>query len=834
MRRFAVFGTLALLLLAASLTGAQAAASITITSPAPGAILPNLNAITVTGTGTALFENSLTVQALDAGGGILAQQPVTTNAPEVGGTGTWQVTLSVSVTPGTGGTIRAFATSANDGSLVAEAIINVIYGSSPQPASIAINQPPNGTVLPNSGAFLVSGTAANLFEGNVVVQARDAANNVLAEQATIASGGGPGSGSWQVNLSVNVANGTAGTIRAFSPSASGGGVDAEAVVNVTYGAIPPDVGVDITLPLPGAAVDTTSGVIVTGTTLNIPDGNVTVQLRDGNNRLLAERRVKSAPTQGTGNWQASLNAFFTVNSSGSIVAFAPGVGQGGQFPSDTVFVTFLANCAVRTDWPIYVVQRGDILNAIAQRVGSSAAELARANCLNNPNLIEVGQPLRVPRLPAVPATATPRPSPAIVTITAPQTGALLDPTRAIPVTGTASGLGSVTVQALDAANNVLAAQTVVVSGTNWQANLTVGVTPGTTGRIAAFATSPQTGSVIASASVNVTYGTAPVGTPGEPLLQINLPLPDAALNTAIPVVIGGIGANLFEGNVVVRVLDNLGGILAEQPATLDALGNWTLNLMLSVQTGTRGTIYAYSPSAEDGSVIVADAVNVVFGAAQPGPFVTITEPLPYTTLDPDMVILRGRGGALFEGNVVVRALDSAGNILIELPTTVNAADVGGEGDWEISLNVPVRPGTRGTLEAYAISPADGSIAARARVPVTFGQPDPAAPFVRIVAPLPGAPVTAAQGAAVSGYAGGASEITVQIIDANGSIYASRSLPVDPETGLWQTALTLVAVEPGTGGRLIAFASGAGGTVIASDGFDIIFAADEPPAAGPMR
>ncbi|NLF78807.1 MAG: hypothetical protein GX573_24205, partial [Chloroflexi bacterium] len=38
--------------------------AITITSPAEGAVLEDLDAISVSGTGTALFENSLTVRAL--------------------------------------------------------------------------------------------------------------------------------------------------------------------------------------------------------------------------------------------------------------------------------------------------------------------------------------------------------------------------------------------------------------------------------------------------------------------------------------------------------------------------------------------------------------------------------------------------------------------------------------------------------------------------------------------------------------------------------------------------------------------------------------------------
>ncbi|MBZ0303090.1 MAG: LysM peptidoglycan-binding domain-containing protein, partial [Anaerolineae bacterium] len=390
MRKFITMMIL-IVLLPVGLVGAQGdqdpvSPAVTISSPAPGSVLPNLNAITVTGTGTALFENSLVVQARDSGGAILAQQPVTTDASEVGGTGNWQATLAVSVTPGTAGDIRAFATSANDGSVIAEATINVTFGSSPLPSTITISTPLSGAILPNNGSFMVSGIANNIFEGTVIVQARDGAGNILAQQPTTANG----AGSWQVSLAVNVAAGTTGNIRAYSES-SDGRVEAEAIVNVSYGAIPVDVDIAITFPTNGAVVTTAPNITVTGTTRNISDGRVIVQVRDGNNRVLAERQVQTSPTQGNGTWQALLNAFFTFNTSGSIVAYTPGVGDGGQFLTDTIFVTFLANCAPRNDWPIYFVQRGDTLGNIARNVGSSTAELAQANCLNNVNLIEVGQ-----------------------------------------------------------------------------------------------------------------------------------------------------------------------------------------------------------------------------------------------------------------------------------------------------------------------------------------------------------------------------------------------------------------------------------------------------------
>jgi LysM repeat protein len=68
-------------------------------------------------------------------------------------------------------------------------------------------------------------------------------------------------------------------------------------------------------------------------------------------------------------------------------------------------------CVVQTDWPVYAVVRGDTLSSIARRTGSTATVLAAANCLADPNLLEPGQVLRVPRVP-LPPTAIPPQYPA--------------------------------------------------------------------------------------------------------------------------------------------------------------------------------------------------------------------------------------------------------------------------------------------------------------------------------------------------------------------------------------------------------------------------------------
>src|SRR5690606_9345434 len=261
---------------------------------------------------------------------------------------------------------------------------------------------------------------------------------------------------------------------------------------------------------------------------------------------------------------------------------------------------------------------------------------------------EVGQQLRVPRQPIVitPAATVPAgPSgPAVIEISSPQQGGVLNPSSPITVRGTASGLSRVTDQALDGANNVLAAQTVNVDSTPWQANLAVNVTPGTAGRITAFATSGN--SVIASSSVNVFYGqgqAVPPQTSDEAALEITNPQDGAALNIGGPVSISGTGAGLFEGGLIVRLLDNAGHVLIEQPTTLTNAGTWTIELPVDVAPGTRGIAYAYAISPVDGSVVVADAVNVVYGPAAAGPYVSITDPIPYSLLEVGTISLSGRG-----------------------------------------------------------------------------------------------------------------------------------------------------------------------------------------------
>lgn len=95
--------------------------------------------------------------------------------------------------------------------------------------------------------------------------------------------------------------------------------------------------------------------------------------------------------------------------------YVPGIPPSTptRAPARAPTATSRPRCYVRTDWFIYIVQRGDTLSSIARRVNTSVQDLMRGNCLVS-DLILAGQQLRVPNLPPPPPppppTATKKPT----------------------------------------------------------------------------------------------------------------------------------------------------------------------------------------------------------------------------------------------------------------------------------------------------------------------------------------------------------------------------------------------------------------------------------------
>ncbi|MFC0470659.1 LysM peptidoglycan-binding domain-containing protein [Halalkalibacter kiskunsagensis] len=60
---------------------------------------------------------------------------------------------------------------------------------------------------------------------------------------------------------------------------------------------------------------------------------------------------------------------------------------------------------------MHTVQPGETLWAIANRYGVTLQELMLVNAITNPNIVYVGQVLRIPRFPPTPVPPTPTPVP---------------------------------------------------------------------------------------------------------------------------------------------------------------------------------------------------------------------------------------------------------------------------------------------------------------------------------------------------------------------------------------------------------------------------------------
>jgi putative lipoprotein len=216
-------------------------ATIKIDDPVYGATMDISQPVTVRGTGAGLPEGNVVVQALDRDGNVLTEQPATLQGENVGtgGQGTWSVELTIKTEPGMAGRIYAFSPSPKDGSVIAEDSVEVSLGrTEAKPTFLEIEVPQEGAVLGTANPIQASGQGGGLPEGNVVVRALDANEQILAEEATILQGqdvGTGGEGTWSAQLAVDVPAGMAGKIVAFSPSPADGSYVASAVVNVTYG-----------------------------------------------------------------------------------------------------------------------------------------------------------------------------------------------------------------------------------------------------------------------------------------------------------------------------------------------------------------------------------------------------------------------------------------------------------------------------------------------------------------------------------------------------------------------------------------------------------------------
>jgi uncharacterized lipoprotein YbaY len=143
---------------------------------------------------------------------------------------------------------------------------------------------------------------------------------------------------------------------------------------------------------------------------------------------------------------------------------------------------------------------------------------------------------------------------------------------------------------------------------------------------------------------------------------------------------------------------------------------WVITAAILVALALVG-ILAYAMLTTSGTLTVP-------GSSQPPVSITITEPVQGDNLDLTWTVkISGQVGGLFEGSLVVQALDAAGNILAQAPATVNTtvADTGVSGSWSVDLSINAQTGSQGQIVAFSPSQGDDSWIAEDRIDIGFGE-----------------------------------------------------------------------------------------------------------------
>jgi heat shock protein HslJ len=331
-----------------------------------------------------------------------------------------------------------------------------------------------------------------------------------------------------------------------------------------------------------------------------------------------------------------------------------------------------------------------------------------------------------------------------------------------------------------------------------------------------------------------------------PFVQILQPASGAEFPISEAVTISGIASGLYEGSLVVQVLDAQKKVLVETPASIKierdragVAGSWSVQVIVMTDPGTQGSVRAFAPSLSADRIVAEEVVPVNFTFQAAETYIEMIDPLDGSVLDTNNpVVVSGMAGGLFEGAMVVEALDESGNSLAFQPTIIDSpnAGIGGEGPWRVELPITAFPGTRGYLRAYTTSPKDGSITAEDSVQVTYGDESLALPaYIEILEPEDGATLDISQPVAISGMGRGLFEgnVVVQVIDQSGNVLVQQPTIIQSgEAGMggegpWSLSLVIESA-PGIPGMIRAYSdSPADGSILAEDSVLVIYGHEAP-------
>src|SRR3954451_7573526 len=144
------------------------------------------------------------------------------------------------------------------------------------------------------------------------------------------------------------------------------------------------------------------------------------RLRRGSNRVLIGGRARAPRSESTRSMQPVRYSLRVVAPSlaVAIMGLVAACGDSDKGASETLppistTTTTTTLAATTTTVPdFYIIQKGDSLFAIAQKFGLNFTELAAFNGIANPDSIQAGQKLRIPKPgDAIPTTVAPPAAP---------------------------------------------------------------------------------------------------------------------------------------------------------------------------------------------------------------------------------------------------------------------------------------------------------------------------------------------------------------------------------------------------------------------------------------
>jgi hypothetical protein len=191
--------------------------------------------------------------------------------------------------------------------------------------------------------------------------------------------------------------------------------------------------------------------------------------------------------------------------------------------------------------------------------------------------------------------------------------------------------------------------------------------------------------------------------PESPQEAILILAPGPGSRVASPVHVKGFADPTFEQTLGVRIVDDAGVVLTQQPTVIEAelgtRGPFALDLGFEVAGERHALIQVFVQSGRDGGITHLASVGVILiesGPAEIAPNkphperIQISAPRPGDTLAGGVAHVEGFGWASFEGTLVVEVRDSRGEVVGLEPLIVKAPDLGFPGPFRAQVSYTVQ------------------------------------------------------------------------------------------------------------------------------------------------